>query len=605
MLNTPINTILQEIVMKTLVHFIEMHKDSNFEVFKFYSAGKLTSSYSYKRLYQDIIKKASILHHHFNINGEIVLVEGENDYEFITNFFALQFSGNVPVPVTTSMWITDDYYKSIIESIIATTDARTFFLSKNSKKLLKSKNINFVLPEDWENIDVVESFIPINPKEEDLAFIQFSSGSTGNPKGVKLSHFNVYSNLEQIRAELYQEGEYNHGTTWLPFHHDMGLIGGVLTPLFNHFAAAIMSPYDFAVNPSRWLKVISETKSNMIMSSNSGYHITAKKVKNANIDKYDLSNVRFALCGAEPINEQTLKAFCETFKECGFKEKAFLPCYGMAENTLAISFHRGNKIIIDKVDRKKLLENNIASLPNHNNEDEILTFVSCGKPLLGIELKIVNKDGVEIENRNVGEILVKSPSMTKGYYKRDDINKDLFLDGFLKTGDLGYISDGNLFITGRKKDVIILRGLNVNAEEVESRAMKISDVRPGRVVAVAQRCQKNESEEIRLIVETKVDFKYISNNTRKIFQENISKEISKYIPIGPEQISVVAPGTILKTTSGKIKRQFMKKKFDNGLIRDDDFMRDFFSYKIKETYVKSVVATQNIKNTFTGLLGIG
>ena len=589
--------------MKTLVNFIEAQKNNTFEVFKFYSAGKLTSTYSYKKLYQDIIRKASIIHHHFNINGEIVLVEGENDYEFITNFFALQFSGNVPVPVTTSMWITDDYYKSIIESIISTTKASTFFLSKNSKKILKNnKDINFHLPEDWSDIEVIESFIPILPTEDDLAFIQFSSGSTGNPKGVKLSHFNVYSNLEQIRGEIYQEGEFNHGTTWLPFHHDMGLIGGVLTPLFNEFAAAIMSPYDFAVNPSRWLKVISETKSNMIMSSNSGYHITAKKVKKANLDKYDLSSVQFALCGAEPINEQTLKSFCETFEVCGFKESAFLPCYGMAENTLAISFHRGDKIVVDKIDRKKLTEESIALRPAANaNKDDILTFVSCGKPLKGIELKIINSDGADLPERSIGEILVKSPSMTKGYYKREDINKDLFLDGYLKTGDLGYISEGNLYITGRKKDIIILRGLNINAEEIESRAMNISDVRPGRLVAVAQRCEKNESEEIRLIVETKVDFKYVNNSTRKAFQEKISKEMSKYIAIGPDQISVVAPGTILKTTSGKIKRQCMKKKFDSGLIKDDDFMKDFVSYKVKETYVKSVVATKNIKNTVTSI----
>lgn len=587
-------------MQKTLVDVLIQRKFDSYEFLNIYSNAKLAASYSYEDLYLEAHEKACKIKNLLKDQKQTILVEGNNDFEFFTNFFAAQLSGNTPVPVTNNLWITESYFASIIKSIVETTQAQYFLCSDKSRQILKQKDLKLqtIIDIDWEFLPAVSELKDIEVTENDLAFIQFSSGSTGNPKGVKLTHKNVIANLNQIADKLHSDEDENRGVSWLPVHHDMGLIGGFLLPFYNRYSLALMTPYDFAVNPNRWLKVITETKGNLICAPNSGYHMTTKRARDKSLSKYDLSSVRHALCGAEPINIKTLKAFVDKFSACGFKESSLLPCYGMAENTLAISFHCEDEIISESINKSELYKNSLA-LPVYGEQEEnsTITFVSSGKPLKDIEIVILNENDEILPERCIGQIAIKSPSMTNGYYNREDLNEKLFTkDGYLKTGDLGYLGQGRIFVTGRMKDVIIINGLNINAEEIEAHAIKHPKTKPGRLVAISSYNPNTDSEEICLLVETKSSLKYFNKKYRERVKRSLAKHMSSFIPLPTEQIKVLAPGSIVKTTSGKVKRNLMKKLNEQDKLQEDRYVLQFLQYKILEKSIKGKILLKDLRN---------
>jgi fatty-acyl-CoA synthase len=528
-------------------------------------------------------------------NNEPVLIEGSNSVEFLTNFFGVMMSGNIPVPVTTNLWINDERYKEIIKSIKETTEANILLGGSSIKGLIEDLDLLLISKDNWSSLQKREKPL-YRPKPNDIAFIQFSSGSTGNPKGVVLRHKHVLANLRQITNEIHNDELGNNVITWLPVHHDMGLIGGILVPYINQYEVFVMTPYEFAVNPNKWLKVISNNSGNIVVAPNSGYHMATKRVRSKVLEKLDLSCVRIALCGAEPINYKTLENFYHTFKSTGFKREAFVPCYGMAENTLAISFHRNTEAFkVDSISKDAMLKEQRA-INNIQGQDK-LHFVSCGKPLDDIQVRILDDNGNELGERQLGNIVIKSPSTTDGYYKREDINKDLFIDGFLKTGDLGYMVDGELYITGRKKDLIIVNGLNINAEELESYATTIKEVRAGRLAAFARKDSNTDSEKVHLVIETRKDLKYFKEAERNKLRIKISKEISSFIPVKEDQITIVAPGTIQKTTSGKVQRSKMRDLYEKGRIEKQNFPMAYFVGRFREMQIKSkIIGVSMISN---------
>lgn len=580
--------------METLVELLAESKNSERPFISLYANGRNTGEFSYKDVYRQAFKKASIISK-YSVEKAPILIEGNNDFEFLTNFFAVQMAGAVPVPVTSSLWITEEYYKSIMKSILAITKSPLALISHKSYQLLDKKSLQVIFPTDWEEEEEVLDFSIHYPTPDDTAFLQFSSGSTGNPKGVILSHKNVLANVSQITKAIHSEDQGNTCVSWLPVHHDMGLIGGFLVPFVNHYDCHIMSPYDFAVNPGRWLKVITEQKANIIVAPNSGYHLTYKRIKEQNLAKYDLSHVRIALCGAEPINLNTMKKFCEKFASAGFSSSAITPCYGMAENTLAISFAHKSELKIDYLDSQELFENGVAVPVYGKDINQSISYVSCGKPLHDIEVMIIDDKNYELEERCIGEIIVKSPSTCKGYYNREDLNKDLFIDGYLRTGDLGYIANGELYITGRKKDIIIQNGLNINAEEVELQLIENPHVRAGRLVALSTYNEKNDSEEIALIIETKSNLKYLQAPQRELMRASVHQTINRFVSVKPENIHIVPPGTILKTTSGKVKRNNMKQLLESGALGDENFSTQFFQYKLKENSLKANAVLKTVR----------
>lgn len=575
----------------SFISYLKSLKDNEKEIIRFYDAGSATDSLSFKDIFARASARAQILKQYSIPHQTPVLLEGTNDSNFVISFFAIQMVGAIPVPVSSGQWLSEKRFLDLIANIQLHTKASVFLSSKTDKKLLDEKlyipGFTVIDSADLKEDIALQGEIYI-PKAEDTAFIQFSSGSTGDPKGVVLSHRNVLANLCQISEGSEINRETDRVASWLPVHHDMGLIGCVLSPMFNQTVLHLMKPYDFLVNPKRWLKLITQERITIICAPNSAYHICTTKVKPEKRGDLDLSSLRLALCGAEPINTKTLNAFLDSFAANGLKRNVFLPCYGMAENVLAITFTKcGEEIKIDSIDKDALF-NEMKAVPT--TSDVSLKVVSCGKPLTGIEVRIVNDQDEVLSERQVGHIQVKSPSTTKGYFERPDLNAKLFKDGFLRTGDLGYIHDGEVYITGRYKDLIIINGSNICPEEIEKQMTEVSSVKPGRLASFAVPTEDGSSEEIRIVVEVKKRVLFFRN--RGSVKQEIAQTLSRIISIKPEQISIVPPGTIRKTTSGKIKRAEMKKLYLSGKIdiAEKNYIIYLLLYKSKESLMNMRIA---------------
>lgn len=556
-----------------------------------HQGSKTPTSYNSKQLLSKAKLKAKRLM--TLAKNECILIEGENSEEFITNFFAVMYSGNIPVPVTTNLWINEKRFVEIIASIKETTNANILLGSKSVESCAQKLKLIHISETKYEQLRPSEKDLYL-PTSDDIAFIQFSSGSTGNPKGVTLTHRNVLANIRQITSQIKSDNGDNTVISWLPVHHDMGLIGGLLVPLINHFDIHIMTPYEFAVNPTRWLKLITAYSGNIIVAPNSGYHMTAKRVRQKALEKIDLSNVRIALCGAEPINGKTLDLFIEKFKVCGMKKQAFVPCYGMAENTLAISFHRNTLAEFKTISISKKAMQEKGRIQISTNEADLQEVVSCGLPLEDIQIKILSPAGQKLNENCIGEIVIKSPSMTKGYYNRSELNSELFINGFLRTGDIGFIHNEEIYITGRKKDLIIVGGININAEELESYATKTKEVRPGRLAAFAVEDKEADSERIHLIVEARKDLKFLKQINRDELKKRISSDLCEYFPIKESDITIVAPGTISKTTSGKVQRSKMRDLYLQGSINDTNYNQKYLMGRLRELQIKSKIFRVNL-----------
>lgn len=592
-----------EIKFNSLFDAIFSNKNDNNRIDKFekivFIAGQTEQNHTYEKIKLLSLSKAKKL---LSVtNKECVLIEGENTIDFLTNFFAVMLSQNIPVPVTTSLWINELRYIEVMSSIIETTEAKIFLGSESSKSQISSLGILHISNEEFDSLRASEKNIYL-PNLDDIAFIQFSSGSTGNPKGVTLTHRNVLSNILQISKRIIDPNGTNTVVSWLPVHHDMGLIGGVLVPLYNKFPVIIMSPYEFAISPTKWLKTITKYGAEIIVAPNSGYHLATSRIKEKHLSSLKLETIRIALCGAEPIKGKTLQAFFDRFSKVGFKKNAFTPCYGMAENTLAISFHENQKSDVKtiRVSKNMLETKSVISIinkdPSNNSIDDndTIELISCGTPLQNVSVKVLGNNDNILTEGHIGEIIVKSPSTTSGYYKRDDINKNLFFDGHLRTGDLGVIINGEIYITGRKKDLIIIGGININAEELESFATKIKDVRPGRLAAFSVNDEINHSERIHIIVEARKSLKFLMPINREKLKKDISSNLSKYFPIKDEDITIVAPGKISKTTSGKVQRAKMRHLYLNGDISRSNFTQDYLISQLKEIQVKSKILKTKI-----------
>lgn len=547
---------------KSLISLL-MEKTSTDVAISFYENGKKSEDLTYQNLLERAYKRAEELRAFALSPRSMVLLEGTNNAQFIINFLAIQMIEATPVPVSPGHFISDKRFAQLITSMVKQTGAKLFLTNPVDAQNLEDKNLGLdLIVHDQTSFS--KTSIPslkdiYLPQEDDTAFIQFSSGSTGDPKGVVISHLNLMSNLTQIGLGLgAKDGD--QVATWLPVHHDMGLIGCVLFPLFASLPVHVMRPYDFAVNPKRWLKLISDNKISITCAPNSAYHMCTTKIREDRKKDLDLSSLRVALCGAEPINAKTLNNFIEAFREQGLRESVFLPCYGMAENVLAISFtNPENNLKVIHLDKDLMVAKNKVQIVNDG-----LPFVSCGRPLPGIEVKVLNDKLSQLSEGNIGEIVIKSASTTKGYYKREDVNAKLFVDGFLRTGDLGFIHEGEVYIVGRAKDLIIVNGLNICPEEIEKQVLEVRDVRPGRLAAFAIPNKDQSSEEIQIVLELKGILH--SEKKREEIRNRIAEVASQLIAVKSHQISIVPPGTIQKTTSGKIKRSAMKDMFASGKL---------------------------------------
>jgi amino acid adenylation domain-containing protein len=520
------------------------------------------------------------------LSGERALLLYPPGLDYLAAFFGCLYAGVIAVPAYPPRnqrntprilsILTDAQAAIVLTTSTALTQIQSLlgtFENTTSLKWLTTDNLTLDVACSWQE--------PII-NQDTLAFLQYTSGSTGTPKGVMLTHGNLLHNA--AATYLYMEhSSSSKFVTWLPIYHDMGLIGGVLQPLYGGFPCIMMPPALFLQRPYLWLQAISRYGGTTSGAPNFAYELCTQKITSEQRSKLDLSSWTVAFNGAEPIRYQSLELFAQTFGECGFRKVAFYPCYGMAETTLMVSGSVKNALPKVKAVGKSSLESNQV-VDVIFGEEHSQCLVSCGRSLPQQELAIVNPETLtRCATSEVGEVWVSSPSIGKGYWNRPEETKQNFgtylqdtgKGPFLRTGDLGFLDDGELFITGRVKDLIIIRGRNLYPQDIELTSECAHRVlRKGSSAAFAIEVDGEE----RVVIVQEVEFR-AKPNVEEVTTA-ICAAVSEAHELQVYGVVLIKAGTIPKTSSGKIQRRATKAQFLAGSL--DVISSSIFEVAVEE-----------------------
>lgn len=519
--------------------------------------------------------------------GEPVLLLYPPGLDYIAAFFGCLYAGVIAVPAYPPR---PDRSLPRLKSIIEDTNASIALTNQESLSNLERffPQLSTVLPLKWLATDTLDHNlanqwqIP-NINNNTLAFLQYTSGSTATPKGVMISHQNLLHNLASIH-QCFGHSSASKGVIWLPPYHDMGLIGGILQPLYGEFPVILMSPLMFVQNPFRWLQTISNYRGTTSGGPSFAYDLCVRKVKTQQLETLDLSCWEVAFNGAEPISAQVLEQFSKTFAVCGFRREAFYPCYGMAEATLIIAgVEKTTAPVLKTINAAELEKNQVVSAPT--SEGLTRTVVGCGQSLPDQKILIVNPETLNLcSEAEVGEIWVTGPSIANGYWNKLEETQETFQatlatgEGpFLRTGDLGFLAQGELFITGRIKDVIIINGRNHYPQDIEwTVEQSHSLIRPNCTAGFPVEVDGEE----RLVIVAEVERQYWQQlrtfnhdngssqkkHPKQELTQAIRRAVSQHHELQVYKTVLLKPGTIPKTSSGKIQRHACRAGFLAGTL---------------------------------------
>ena len=397
--------------------------------------------------------------------------------------------------------------------------------------------------------------LPLGPVSDDqVVFLQFTSGSTAAPRGVRVTHGSLWANAHAIMVDGLNANSDDRGVSWLPLYHDMGLIGFVMSPLVTRTPITFLSTLDFLKRPEVWVRTLSEDRATISFAPNFGYALTARRTEST--EGLDLSAMRVLGCGAEPIQPEAIEGFFERFAGAGLKRTAFLACYGMAETTLAVTFAAmEDQLKVDQLEPKaEATDSNVSGI---HRLDHRVSVVSCGRPLPRHQVSILGADGTRLPERQVGEVFVEGPSVTDGYWEDEEATSRVFVDGGVKTGDLGYLSEGELHVVGRLKDTIIVRGRNYDPTPIEVAAGRVNGVRTGNVAAFSVLGNPTE----RLVVAAEY-----RNGDPDTIEAEIVRAVQRDVGLTVSEVALIEAGSLPKTTSGKLQRSATREQYLEGTL---------------------------------------
>ncbi|MDJ0744625.1 MAG: fatty acyl-AMP ligase [Xenococcaceae cyanobacterium MO_167.B27] len=527
--------------------------------------------------YQELDRRSQIIASQLQslgMSGERALLLYPPGIEFISVFFGCLYAGVIAVPAYPPR---RNQKLSRLQSIA--TDAQAKIALTNSSVLMKIKDRLTEIPElatlqwlatDSINNDLEPDWHKPSLGDENVAFLQYTSGSTGTPKGVIVSHGNLLKN-EQMIQKGFGHTDKTIFAGWLPLFHDMGLIGNVLQPFYLGVPCILMSPVAFLQKPIRWLRAISNYKATTSGGPNFAYDLCVRMITPEQREGLDLSSWEIAFAGAEPVRAETLQQFASTFKSCGFREEAFYPCYGMAETTLfATGGLKTEPPVIRTVKKASLEENKAVSITRKG--EEVSQIVGCGQIWLNEELMIVDPNTLtQCPEGQVGEIWVAGGHVAQGYWNRPELTEQVFqahvadtgAGPFLRTGDLGFVQDGELFVTGRLKDVIIIRGRNHYPQDIELTVENSHPaLRAGCGAAFAAQIKGQE----RLVVVQEVERTYLRKINVSEVVGSVRQVVMSEHGLAVYAVALVKTGSIPKTSSGKIRRHACRDGFLAGKL---------------------------------------
>ena len=488
--------------------------------------------------------------------------------DYLATFLGVQMAGAIPVPIYPPARPSQlEDHVSRHAGILANATARvlvTFGPAIGVSRLLAARVPGLVSVVDVAGLGG-EGRLRDRPAldESSTAFLQYTSGSTGNPKGVVLSHGDVLASLRAMAAALAATPR-DVFVSWLPLYHDMGLIGGWMGSLYYGFPLVLMSPLDFLARPVRWLEAIHRHRGTLSGGPNFAYELCVRRIEPDDIEGLDLSSWRIAFNGAEPVNPDTMVRFTEKFAPCGFAENAMAPVYGLAEATLGVAFTpvgRGPRV--ETVDAEAIARRARALPLSGGAPADVTRFVSCGPPIPGFEVRIVDERGTELRERAEGAIEFRGPSTTSGYHRNPAASRALFDDDWLRSGDRGYIAGGELYVTGRDKDLIVRAGRNVYPYDLEAAVGEVDGVRKGCVAVFASSDPDAGTERLVVVAETRE----ADPERRSEIVDAIARTAAALPGGGADEIVLAPPHSVLKTSSGKIRRTAVRALFESGALQ--------------------------------------
>ncbi|MFI5013519.1 MAG: AMP-binding protein [Hyphomicrobiales bacterium] len=501
------------------------------------------------------------------VPGDRVALMLPTSLDFFAAFFGILYAGAVPVPIYPPMRLAqlEDHLRRQA-AILRNAGAKILVTTP------RAQGVASLLRGQVESLPALDSVaalrsgpadvrLPPNTDPAAIALIQYTSGSTGDPKGVVLTHANLLANIRAM-GQAMQASSADTFVSWLPLYHDMGLIGAWLGCL--HFAARlyVMSPMSFLVRPESWLWAMHRFRATFSASPNFGFELCLNKVEDARLEGLDLSALRMVANGAEPVSPHTIRRFMARFGRYGFRPQALAPVYGLAENSVGLAFPpAGRAPIIDRVDREALTLRGVAE-PARPQDPRPLEIVACGQPLSGHEIRIIDATGFELGERRQGRIEFRGPSATKGYFRNEPKTRELFDDGWLDTADRGYLAGGDIFITGRIKDIIIRSGRHIYPQEIEEAVAEIPGIRKGGVAVFGAADPASGTERLVVLAETRESDPAV----RAKLQSRAHELVTELSGAAPDEIVLAPPRSVPKTSSGKIRRSAAKELYERGRI---------------------------------------
>lgn len=478
--------------------------------------------------------------------GDRVAMVLPTGVDFMDAFFGALLAGAVPVPLYPPVRLGRmDEYARTTGRMLAVCRAK-IVLSDRRIRLLLGKALELAQPAlgcpTVAELMTHAAELSVDVTPDALALIQFSSGSTVDPKPVALTHGGLVCQLAALRALLVERpGTHEKGVSWLPLYHDMGLIGCLLVAAWSSGDLVLLPPEAFLARPALWLRAISRHRATISPSPNFGYGLCLKRVRDDELEGVDLSHWTYALNGAEPISREVMDRFCDRFGRFGFRREALMPVYGMSEAALAVSFTspEGEKSV-RCVDPQALAANG-AVVPGPR------PLVSVGRPVPGGELEVRGDDGTALAERHVGHVFARGPFLMKEYFGNPAATAAALRDGWLDTGDLGFIDAGELYVCGRTKDLVIIRGANHAPQEFEECLESLPGVRTGCAIAVGFVAPDTHDEALLILAER-------SDEPAAELATDIASAIVSRTGIRPHTVVLLSPGTLPRTSSGKLRR---------------------------------------------------